>query len=639
MGEPGVDLAGVRGVQGEAALDDVVARTPGLRHRLPPRSELELCTRPGERVDRCAVGPLWRNNTGRPRSCRDDLRFAVEPPCSDAAVALELGPAVVTGPADRHAHRDRHVVGHDERLEQRDRSESQCLVAGGEGQRSEVQLEMPGARKQGDARRCAVLVDEPVMTGRQRADQTHGAVALREPLGEDRMGHRVAGLDPEAGAMSGGGGDAHLAPQAVVDGDHPQVAVLAGQRVEDAVGGDVGRLAVGHEHGRGRRDEHEQLGAAAAQLVDEGEAAPSLGTDDHFVVLVRGQLDRSVAQLAGGVDRTVEPAELALRALDSRPDRLRVGEVGGHDRDLRAERLELDEAADAPARRVVVAVTGQPLAPLDAFGHGAAGHDDDVRFVVGDEVTGEREPDAAEAARHEVVAAGPERDGVGRHRTDAEPFRRRHEPAKSSAGDDLVGCAEQFAHDGGCVGRRRAIRVEIDERGPQVDVLAWCGPDDADRHRIGGGGRGAGHVGGAAGDRGEQRRRSLDITQRTARCRRRGQPAVDGGVEAARRSDQHDRSRRRQEGGVRRGRHLDQVATRRQVARQRGDERVGGVTDDDPRSDRRRCGSQRLAFDPRGRPELVGQLGDPGRFPRGGCRDGGRCGDGSHRGDGRERRC
>ena len=122
------------------------------------------------------------------------------------------------------------------------------------------------------------------------------------------------------------------------------------------------------------------------------------------------------------------------------------------------------------------------------------------------------------------------------------------------------------------------------------------------------------------------------LPQCTARCRRRGQPAVDGGVEAARRSDQHDRSRRRQEGGVRRGRHLDQVATRRQVARQGGDERVGGVTDDDPRSDRRRAGAHRLAFDPRRRPELVGQLGDPGRFPRHGCRDGGRRGDGSHRG-------
>ena len=106
---------------------------------------------------------------------------------------------------------------------------------------------MPG--EQGDAGGRAVLVDDPVVAGRQRADHAHGAVALGDPLGQHRVVDRLAGLDAEARAVGSGSGDAHLGPQAVVDGDDPQVAVLAGERVEHAVGGDVGRLALGHEHG------------------------------------------------------------------------------------------------------------------------------------------------------------------------------------------------------------------------------------------------------------------------------------------------------------------------------------------------------------------------------------------------------
>ena len=91
------------------------------------------------------------------------------------------------------------------------------------------------------------------------------------------------------------------------------------------------------------------------------------------MVLVGGQLDRPVPQLAGSVDGPVERTDPPLGLLDGGAYRFGVAQVGGDDRDLGPQRLELGETPDAPARRVVIAVTSEPLGAGDAVGHGPTG--------------------------------------------------------------------------------------------------------------------------------------------------------------------------------------------------------------------------------------------------------------------------
>ena len=146
---------------------------------------------------------------------------------------------------------------------------------------------------------------------------------------------------------------------------------MAGERVEHGVGGDVGGLALGHQRRARRRDEHEQLDSRRLSSLLRREGAAGLGADDGGEVGGRRQGDRVVAQLAGGVHGAVEPADLRLGLVEGGGDVPLVRKVGDDDGDLGAERLELGEPANPPARRIVVAVAGEPLAarrPLWARG-------------------------------------------------------------------------------------------------------------------------------------------------------------------------------------------------------------------------------------------------------------------------------
>ena len=182
---------------------------------------------------------------------------------------------------------------------------------------------MARPRQQRDAVCRAVLVDHPLLVGAKRAVDVDVTVAIDRQLRQHGMRQAFARFDAELGAVHGRG--TPLGPDAVVDRAHLQLTVIARQRVEDAVRRDVGRLTFGHEQRRRRRDQHEQLGAAPLELVDEHGRATSLRTQHHRVVVVGGELDRAIAELACGMDHTVERTEARLglveRTARRSPDR------------------------------------------------------------------------------------------------------------------------------------------------------------------------------------------------------------------------------------------------------------------------------------------------------------------------------
>ena len=228
--------------------------------------------------------------------------------------------------------------------------------------------------------------------------------------------------------------------------------------------------------------EHEQLGAPPPQLVGQRQRPAGLGADDGDVVVVRRQLDRLVAQLAGGVDGAVEPADLALTLVERGAQRRRVGEVGDDDRDLRADRLELGERGGSAGSSGRRSRGGRAirLAPAPSGTGRLATRTRLASWSLG-EVAGEGEPDAAEPAGDQVVAAAggtSRRDaGFGPSWSCSVVGTSRRRPRCATTRSVAT---EQVGHDGRGVGRRRRRRVEVDQRGAQVGVLARRRADDAE---------------------------------------------------------------------------------------------------------------------------------------------------------------
>ena len=148
-----------------------------MRQRGPKRIERAGT---GEHVDvDVAVGALRDGRRGGGvHQSGEDFGLAVQPPRRETSVALEPRRTAAVLPWRRqgHAHRDRRPIGHDERFEQRDRSER--AVRPRQLRRREVELEMTGAWEHGDTVGCAVLVDQPVMGSRQPADHVDVAGAV-----------------------------------------------------------------------------------------------------------------------------------------------------------------------------------------------------------------------------------------------------------------------------------------------------------------------------------------------------------------------------------------------------------------------------------------------------------------------------
>ena len=224
VGAPCLALGVVGRIEGDAPAG-LAVDAPCLDDRAPPWTELQLRRRPGEWIDvDRAVGAGDGRQHGRiaDRSS-GQLGLAVQAPRADAAIALQLGDAVLAI-GDRDADGDGCAVGDDERFEQRDRADRRVAEAGELGGR-QVQLEVAGAREDGGPGRRAVLVDHPVVLARERADDAQRAVAISVHLGQHRVVDAVAGFDAQAAAVGDVGGDPELGPQPVVDRDDTQPAV------------------------------------------------------------------------------------------------------------------------------------------------------------------------------------------------------------------------------------------------------------------------------------------------------------------------------------------------------------------------------------------------------------------------------
>ena len=268
---------------------------------------------------------------------------------------------------------------------------------------------MPGSSARSSPVRCSSTTQSAVVSS--RPSEAHRAVALVVALGQHRVGDRLAVVVGQTEAQPAGhlGGHARAGPGAGVHRHHADVAALAGECIEVGVGRDVGSLALGAEEGARRGHQHEQLGAAPAQLVEQDGGTTRLGAEHRRLVLVRGQLDQPVADVPGEMDGSVEPADTLLALVEGAGDRRRVGEIGGDHGDLAAGRFELDRPPDAPARRVGAAVCGEPLLTRSALGYGRRRDDDEVRPIRRGEVVGDGEADVAESAGHEVGAVLAER--------------------------------------------------------------------------------------------------------------------------------------------------------------------------------------------------------------------------------------
>ena len=226
-------------------------------------------------------------------------------------------------------------------------------------------------------RRGGVLAHQPF----QRAD----ALLRREPAA---AAGRALPLDPLPLLRR----LADLRPRPPGDGlsRQAQRAPVARQLVEEGVGGGVVRLARVADHADAAGEEEEHVEVAVQRGAVEVPGAQDLGPQHRLEALPRLVRERCVGEHAHAVDHAAQRRQLRVDARQHRVDRGGVGHVG---------QLDLDPHAGAAQRRN----------RLDGFGVGiAAAVQDDGAGAVLRHPGGHGDADAAQPARHEVGAVGPE---------------------------------------------------------------------------------------------------------------------------------------------------------------------------------------------------------------------------------------
>ena len=235
-----------------------------------------------------------------------------------AAVAFEPHRTPTGRPGiDDDTHGDGRVVGNDERLEQDDVVESNVGGAARPGGGDE-QLEMTGTGKHGDAGGRAVLIDHPMVPDVDPPAHHRSIVMVDTHLSQHRVFQRTTLGQPEVGPAGRISSHPDARPDPECEGDDTERSAPPGERVEHAVGCNVGGLTVGSEHGTRRRQEYQQVRASSFEFVGEHERCTCLRFGDEPQIVGRGRGDRPVAQTAGGVNRTVESACRPLGVVERR---------------------------------------------------------------------------------------------------------------------------------------------------------------------------------------------------------------------------------------------------------------------------------------------------------------------------------
>ena len=242
-----------------------------------------------------------------------------------------------------------------------------------------------------------------------------------------------------------------------------------GEGVEEGVGGDVVDLAERGGDRAGRREHDEQVEVVGGRRLLEHEGAVHLG-GEHVLHVGRGLGDdQLVVDHAGGVDDAVDRAEALADLGDGGADLLDVGDVALDQQHLGAGGLERSRT---PAMRRAVGWSGprrsSQLVPLVAVGQGAAGQQGQAGPAVGDQLLGDGEGDAAEAAGDEhdaaLAQAGRSWSATPARRTSWTKRRSPRSATTSSAAGGASSSASTIVAAGARPARAVVVATPSDER-------------------------------------------------------------------------------------------------------------------------------------------------------------------------------
>ena len=288
-----------------------------------------------------------------------------------------------------------------------------------------------------------------------------------------------------------------LAPCVPVDRDGRDTrggAPRACEGVLEGVGRDVGDLSGrSQRRGEGRAQDEEVQGLVLQQLIED-QRAPDLRCQDLFEVLFGASLDQPAVGQTGGMNGSVDGAELLPYFVHDRAHVGRVADVRAHDPHLGARRLERLDSADPLADGVPRIVLREPRAPALPRRKRRSADEDQPRPCGFREILGHGEADPSQPARDQVDAALSEY-GVGRlHRRQARRLEGLCKAVIAAIGDHgIASSREKLLHQ---LIEQTALsqapgwgRDDVDASAPQLRVLPR---DDSTRPQQGGLLRGGG---------------------------------------------------------------------------------------------------------------------------------------------------